>query len=284
MEQQQNLFGGVDPEIQERVASRRDALFGMSRLGMTLAAASVPVAIAAMAKSAFGQTLPTGIVQALNFALTLEYLEAEFYTRGVASGVIPGGDQAIFTTIRDHENQHVAFLQQVLGSQAVAKPTFDFTGGNGANNGPFSPFTSYAQFLVLAQGFEDTGVRAYKGQAPNLMSIDSVLQAALQIHSVEARHAAEVRRLRGQRAGTAEQAPYKGWITLAQVDAAAAPIQAVYNAGVDAANFPAESNTVQGGLNVATLTGQTAASAGESFDEPLDMARVLQIVDPFIAG
>lgn len=284
MEPQQNLFGGVDPEIQERVASRRHALFGMGRLGITLAAASVPVAIAAMAKSAFGQTLPASIVQVLNFALTLEYLEAEFYTRAVEAGVIPASDQAIFTTIRDHENQHVAFLQQALGSQAVARPAFDFTGGNGANNGPFAPFSNYAQFLVLSQGFEDTGVRAYKGQAPNLMSIDSVLQAALQIHSVEARHAAEVRRLRGQRAGTPEQAPHKGWITLAQVDAAAAPIQPVYNAGVDATGFPAESNTVQGGVNVAALPGQTAASASESFDEPLDMARVLQIVDPFIAG
>lgn len=282
--EQQNLFGGVDPEIQQRVASRRDALFGMSRMGLAVAAASVPVAVAVMAKSAFGQTLPAGIVQALNFALTLEYLEAEFYTRALTAGVVPAADQAIFTTIRDHENQHVAFLQQTLGSQAVAKPTFDFSGGNGAGNGPYAPFTNYAQFLVLSQGFEDTGVRAYKGQAANLISIDSVLQAALQIHSVEARHAAEVRRLRGQRAGAPEQAPYKGWITLAQVDAAAAPIQAVYNAGVDAANFPAESNTVQGGVNVATFAGQTAASASESFDEPLDAARVLQIVDPFIAG
>jgi hypothetical protein len=53
---------------------------------------------------------------------------------------------------------------------------------------------AYAQFLALAQAFEDTGVRAYKGQAANLISTD-LLTAALQIH-VEARHASEVRRLR----------------------------------------------------------------------------------------
>jgi hypothetical protein len=77
----------------------------------------------------------------------------------------------------------------------VVKPTFDFTVG-----GLFSPFTDYQQFL-LAQAFEDTGVRAYKGQAANLMSKPDLLTAALQIHSVEARHASEVRRLRGQKDG-----------------------------------------------------------------------------------
>jgi rubrerythrin len=55
--------------------------------------------------------------------------------------------------------------------------------------------------LALAQAFEDTGVRAYKGQAANLMSKPDLLTAALQIHSVEARHASEVRRLRGQKDG-----------------------------------------------------------------------------------
>jgi rubrerythrin len=65
----------------------------------------------------------------------------------------------------------------------------------------FFSFTDYQQFLALAQAFEDTGVRAYKGQAANLMSKPDLLTAALQIHSVEARHASEVRRLRGQKDG-----------------------------------------------------------------------------------
>jgi hypothetical protein len=61
----------------------------------------------------------------------------------------------------------------------------------------FFSFTDYQQFL---HRFEDTGVRAYKGQAANLMSKPDLL-TALQIHSVEARHASEVRRLRGQKDG-----------------------------------------------------------------------------------
>ena len=68
--------------------------------------------------------------------------------------------------------------------------------------GTFDTFGDYPTFQLLAQGFEDFGVRAYKGQAPNLMASDAVLTAALRIHSVEARHASEIRRLRGQ----------KGWI------------------------------------------------------------------------
>jgi hypothetical protein len=77
-----------------------------------------------------------------------------------------------------------------------SKPTFDFTVG-----GAFDPFNNYTQFLALSQAFEDTGVRAYKGQATNLISTPDLLTAALQIHSVEARHASEVRRLRGLKDG-----------------------------------------------------------------------------------
>ena len=65
---------------------------------------------------------------------------------------------------------------------------------------------SSPKLLALAQAFEDTGVRAYKGQAGALMGNDNLLTAALQIHSVEARHASEIRRLRG----------LQGWITLDQ--------------------------------------------------------------------
>lgn len=268
--------------------SRRDALslFGGWGARLTLGAA-VPAAaaLAALSTRAAAQGTPT-LVQILNFALTLEELEAEFYTRGLAAaGLIPAGEQAIFQTIRDHETAHVQFLRAALGANAVAKPTFDFTGGNGANNGPLSPFTNYAQFLVLAQGFEDLGVRAYKGQAANLLALGerTVLAAALGIHSVEARHASEVRRLRGEKLGNAEQAPNKGWPTLAQVDTAANPIAGIYAAGAGA-DFPSEANATQGGVNVAGLAGQTAASASESFDEALDMQRVLTLADPFIAG
>ena len=117
----------------------------------------------------------------------------------------------------------------------------------------------------MAQAFEDTGVRAYKGQAPNLISNDVVLQAALQIHSVEARHASQVRRLRGQ----------KGWIVADQTGGLPAGTEAIY---------VGEANTTQAGVNVTTVTTVAAEQVTEAFDEPLDAEAVLAIVDPFIVG
>jgi hypothetical protein len=122
------------------------------------------VALAAFARTAFGQTrLPAVVIGVLNYALVLEELEAEFYVRGVnASGLIPDADRVIFTTIRDHELEHVAFLRRTLGASARPKPTFDFTAGNGSGTGPYANvFTNYETFKAVAQAFEDTGVRRY---------------------------------------------------------------------------------------------------------------------------
>lgn len=202
----------------------------------------------------------------VNFALTLEYLEAEFYTIGVAtSGLIPAADRTIFTTIRDHEVAHVQFLRNYLTSEGltpVAKPTFDFTAG-----GRFDPFTNYETFKLLAQAFEDTGVRAYKGQAGNLIDDKDLLIAALTIHSVEARHAAEVRRLRG----------LQGWIPFNQ-PGAPAPVAPVY-AGMAV--------TVKAGINVVSIAspfGVTEEDVTEAFDEALSMQAVLDIASPFIVS
>jgi len=215
--------------------------------------------------------LPQDIVDVLNFALTLEYLESTFYDTGVGtSGLIPASDLAVFQQIKKHEDAHVAFLLGVLGSAAVAKPTFDFTAG-----GMFSDvFSNYATFQAVSQAFEDTGVRAYKGQAANLMSQPDILTAALQIHSVEARHAAEVRRLRG----------LDGWIIGTIGNLPAAVNAAVYGPGNPPADFPAEDNTVQGGINLTGITSYGSDPLSASFDEPLDKATVLAIAGPFIVS
>lgn len=209
-------------------------------------------------------SLPTIVVDVLNFALTLEHLEAEFYTRAMdARGLVPANLRDVFDQIRKHEVAHVTFLQGVLGSAAAPKPTFDFTGGMGNNSGPFADvFTNPNTFMALAQAFEDTGVRAYKGQAANLMGHDDVLLAALRIHSVEARHAAMVRRLRGQ----------KAWITRSDPSGLPPAAAAIYHG---------EGNTFQFilGQPESDTDAQTAA-----FDETLTKGQVLQIVKPFIAG
>jgi len=268
-----------DPELAARLATGVNGVSGVSRRsavkgGALLAAglASAPVALAAFARTAFGQTrLPAVVIGVLNYALVLEELEAEFYVRGVnASGLIPEADRVIFTTIRDHELEHVAFLRRTLGASARPKPTFDFTAGNGSGSGPYANvFTNYETFKAVAQAFEDTGVRAYKGQAPALLPYDDVLTAALTIHSVEARHASEVRRLRGDFQDT--EPFFQGWVTEAQTDVPGA-----------AAVYAGEDNVTQGGVNVTTVTPVARKEITEAFDEPLTQAQVLAIIDPFL--
>lgn len=209
----------------------------------------------------------SAITDVLNFALTLEYLESAFYNQGVSSGVIATADLAIFKQIQKHENAHVKFLQDTitaLGGSPVSSPTFDFTAG-----GIFSPFTVYNDFLALSQAYEDTGVRAYKGQAGNLISNNDVLTAALQIHSVEARHASEVRRLRTKKGLDTT----KGWITGNNRGTLPSATQAIYDG---------EENVIQGGVNLTTITTVGTPALQEAFDEPLTDTQVLAIVKPFI--
>lgn len=265
----------LEPDVSAKLISRRSAIMRGATVSGVVAAGlrmgSVPAAFAALSRDAYAQgALPPVVVTVLNFALTLEYLEAEFYNLGVAkAGLIPAADRTIFTNIQNHENAHVAYLKTTLGSAAVAKPTFDFTAGNGSGTGPYADvFTNYATFKAVAQAFEDTGVRAYKGQAGALMPFPAVLTAALTIHSVEARHAAEIRRLRGN---FSEMAPNKGWITGVQTDIPGT-----------AAVYDEEDNTRHLGISVPSITPVSVTAITEAWDEPLSMAKVLMIVDPFI--
>lgn len=282
MDQQQPILRALDaadPEIAQRLVGgpvdRRAVIKGgaaaSAGLVGALRLASAPVALAALAGDAFGQArLPAVVVNVLNYALVLEELEAEFYIAGVNSGVIPGADLTIFTTIRDHEIAHRNYLRSTLGASARPRPSFDFTGGNGSGAGPYANvFTNYETFKAVAQAFEDTGVRAYKGQAPALLPYDAVLEAALTIHSVEARHAAEVRRLRGN--FTDVEPFYQGWINQSLTDVPGA-----------AAVYAGEENVVHAGVNVDAVSPAAFDEDTEAFDEPLTQAQVLAIVDPFI--
>lgn len=283
----QNIFSEiekVDPEVHERFSTRRNAMKMFANMSGKIALAASPVVLSSMFNKAYGQT-PAQVTGVLNFALTLEYLEAEFYNNIVGS---PGyltanaAAQGALTKIRDDENKHVAFLKTVLGAAAVAKPNFDFTGGNGSGTGPFAGYlASYPVQLAMAQTFEDTGVRAYKGQAANLQSNKTVLTAALNIHSVEARHASHIRQMRRALdvAVPASEKPLKPWITLNYSGIDYAPAQSVINL-----SYAGEEVTTQAGVNIVGLGGayNTSKAASEGFDEPLTMAQVLTIVDPFI--
>jgi hypothetical protein len=262
----------VDPEFQDRISPRRDAIKNITSFGTKVAVAALPFAFTTLFRKAYGQTATSSVNDVLNFALTLEYLEAYFYNQGLAqANLIPATDKGYFTTVAGHENAHVAFLKSVLGSAAVTSPTFDLTA-----KGTFSDvLTNYNTYLAVAETFEDTGVRAYKGQAGFLLGNQVVLTAALQIHAVEARHASAIRYLRASKGVS-----IKPWISGSAT---------VFNdTGIAAVNasYAGENNTVQGGVDITTLnavSGKTSITAAiEAFDEPLDKASVLAIVSPFI--
>jgi hypothetical protein len=284
-----NEIEKVDPEVYERLDTRRSAMKQFAGMAGKVAAVALPFALGGMFKKAYGQTNQTDtVLDVLNFALTLEYLEAKFYQLGNAAATagtlaIPAGvERSTFQTIGAHETAHVAFLKNAItssGGTPVAEPVFDFTAGNGTGTGPFmGVFTNYALYLAVAQTFEDTGVRAYKGQATDvdLMANNDVLQAALQIHSVEARHAAQVRKIRKANGGLVPAGvDVKPWITLNQSGIASPAVQASYDG---------EQITNQATIEIVNINGKviSASAASEAFDEPLTKAQVLAIVDPFI--
>lgn len=256
-------------------ASRRDAFKQFSTFGKGAAMASIPFGLAGISSStkAANATFATANMQVsntdvLNFALTLEYLEKEYYNIGLdTAGLIPDADKDVFGLISKHEDDHVAFLLSALGDAAVPKPEFDFTGGPGGL--ALDPFGDYATFLALSQGFEDTGVRAYKGQAGALANDNTLLTYALQIHSIEARHASQVRRMRGQ----------KGWVTGGT--AASNGLPSAFDP-----IYAGEANTVQGGVELAGLFANFGGvpAIQEAFDEPLTMDEVLAIGGFFIVS
>jgi hypothetical protein len=259
----------VDGEVYERLNPRRAAMKSFFNMGSKVALASVPLALGSMFKTAYGAT-PEKILEVLNFALTLEHLEYTFYCEGYSKAPIPmGKEKDAIKVIRDDERQHVAFLEGViksLGGKPVKAAKYDFTAG-----GTFpTVFDDYATFLAVAQAFEDTGVRAYKGQAPALVGTGGILTAALQIHSVEGRHASYIRFERDKQ----NFADVKPWITGKESGIGAAA-QASYNG---------EELTNQAGVEIVGINGYNDinfAAATEAFDEPLSSDQVLAIVTPF---
>ncbi len=232
----------------------------------------------------------------LNFALNLEYLEAEFYSyavhgRGLPEnltygkgqrGPVEGGREVPFrsrsirqfaTEISRDEHEHVAFLRAALGPAAVARPEINirssFTAAARAAGliGPHQNFDVYANednFLLGAFIFEDVGVTAYKGAAP-LISNKTYLGAAAGILAVEAYHAANIRTVLYDRGlAAAADAISKARDSL---DGPSHDDQGVTRDGV--ANIvPADANGLAFGrtpgrvLNIVYLTPQVASSGG----------------------
>lgn len=327
---QQPLLDELDPEIVARLAKRHDAVrrggTASSAVAAGVAMGTVPVLLATLTKDVFGQA-PSAILDVLQFAFILENLENEFYravlgTSAVAAqndafvGVraqIPAPAQQIFRQIQKHEQQHTDFLRNIAIPLFGGRPPqitandFDFTGGNGSGNGPFQQATTQLDHLLLvAQAVEDTGVRAYKGQAGRLLAngndqADVALESALRIHSVEARHAAKIRRLRRSLNVGDTSLRFSGYVIGGGVAAAGAgnianppagavaALEAIY-AGEDNTVHSVFNGTAAANIDAATLSGMDVIgdaaarrqAATMAFDEPLSKEQVVAIVRGFI--
>jgi len=187
--------------------SRKNFFKAMAVAGAGAAAGSVAFSREAGAQAA-------GDLEIANFALTLEYLEAEFYLLALDAGVLSGDALAVVEAIYDHEVQHVdaliALIEQ-FGGTPVAEPEFVF---------PPEGLASQAGILDLAATFEPVGVGAYLGAAPIIQSPE-VLAAAGSIAGVEGEHVVAVNNLIGGLPAAVEAFPAA--LTMDEVLAAVSP-------------------------------------------------------------
>ncbi|HVE92841.1 MAG TPA: ferritin-like domain-containing protein [Actinomycetota bacterium] len=193
MAQEKSPFGG-QPVIRFATEVDRRSFMkwaGLVGAGTSLAVAGVACSDAKKPRAARDESpAPTQDVEILNFALTLELLEADFYDRGLKANLLTGRDLELVTPIKAHEDAHVSAITatvQKLGGTPAARPTFVY---------PDATFKDRATFLATAARFENLGVTAYHGQVTRIGSKE-VLAAAASIAGVESRHAAILADLTG---------------------------------------------------------------------------------------
>jgi Ferritin-like domain len=205
-------LAATDPAQLEQSAPRRAALESLGRFSAKTLAAALPLGLAALPAQASTNT----ILDSLTIALQLERMQEAFYTQALAvTGAFFPADatlRASIVAMQRHQQQHVTLLTDSIinsGGTVPVRPNYDFTGSrNGTQPALFaSVFSSFDEFLQLAQLLEDAGVRAYKGQVQFLASNSFILQTALRLHSTEARHAARIRIMRQKRGAVVKPWP-----------------------------------------------------------------------------
>lgn len=290
----------LDGEVYERLNPRRNAMKDFFNISKKISMAALPLALGSMFQKAYGQTTaPSPVVNALNLALGLEYMEYELYNYAVtnASTMLPANVVPIITAIRNHEKSHIDLLVQTItalnGTPRIAIPFAEIDTRRGTTLPAFGATIAinYPIFLKLAMVFEDLGVRAYKGQFEFLRTNSAVLSTAAQIHTVEARHSAQIRQLITTYPVTdpANLAFLRPWVgyrrnaagvidPLTANDSGTAGLSAVYE-------NKNETNTSQAGFELIGLNGIkeiTNVVASESFDEPMPRASVITYANGFI--
>jgi len=186
-----------DPASRKRFLKQMGGgLAGASALSLFLAAcggsddessAGTTTAAGDTGAATTGAAASGGDLEIVNYALTLEYIEADFYAKVIESGLFSGASLDLIKSIGDHEQQHVEALLATATSlgEPAAKPETTF------------PLESADAVLELAATVENLGAAAYLGQAGRIESKE-ILAAALAIHTVEARHAATLNTLTGK--------------------------------------------------------------------------------------
>ncbi|GAA4499928.1 hypothetical protein GCM10023172_19320 [Hymenobacter ginsengisoli] len=264
-----NQLSEVDPDVFDRLDSRRAVFSSLGTVAKRSALAATPVLLASFFQKAYAGTNAGDPVEIFNYALTLELLEADFYNKVKASPLFAtatAAQQAAINQISKHETAHVNLLTTVVKGINGTPVT-----GVAFKSSTFATLTSFAAQLQVAQLLEDTGVRAYKGRATDLQGIGDVnitgvgsinpLESALRIHSVEARHAAHIRYMRAQ----------TPWISgNGDLDSNAAYTGATPESNVTQAGY----NLTAAGVPTAGVT-YSAADAAAAFDEILTKAEVL---------
>jgi Ferritin-like domain len=272
-----------------QTSDRRDAL---RKMATRLAATMVPLTLGATLNKASARTTSTTTVAgSLNYLLELEYFKYNFFhtanSTDSATGVIPVADQPGFVNIAAHNLAHITALSNAV-TAAGGTPYLP----NNYNNNPFCPaaydFTAgglypvfyssnYSLFLDFAQLFQDLCSRAYIDTIANLEGDKANLTLAMQILTVESRHAAHIRLVRR----LSVQAPDypKPWVTMTN---------SVYSTPPNEfrAYYVGEDNYWQAGLDVSTFAGVTGTisenAATEAFDEPMDQTTVLGLLAQFM--
>jgi hypothetical protein len=175
---------GLGADDSRRSFLKKAGLAGGAMIGGgALIGALTPAGAMAAGKGRPPAKFGKGDIGVLNYALTLEYLEAAFYNEATANNakktfLSTAQEQAFLKQTTADENAHVKFLKKALGKKAVGAPKVDF----GATT------SDHDSFIKTAVALENTGVGAYAGQALNITN-PAYISAALSIWSVEARHA-----------------------------------------------------------------------------------------------
>jgi hypothetical protein len=187
----------AEVDVDGAVAEAADAVSGDTRLSFlrkagiaggalvgsgTLLSALAPEALANTSHGRPPAKFGKGDIGILNYALTLEYLEAAFYNEATAANLALSPQAAAFLkVVTKDENAHVAFLEKALGSKAATKPEFEF--GEATK--------TVEKFMATSFVLENTGVHAYLGQVLNIKSA-AYVKAAGSILTIEARHASVI--------------------------------------------------------------------------------------------